>query len=244
MMKANVTSPEFSGDLYYVIDDNTTETVFDEIFGRHHYKEGLDYIKTLEKPIVVDCGAHVGISVLYFDTAPNTTIYALEPLKENYEALCINLSIKPNVKIFNIGLRSFNGSSKFFKGKKGSAGGSILSQAGDEVEINHLNIEEFMKQNAIEHIDLLKIDTEGSEYEILLSQAFKRVEDKIDMIIGEAHTAPIYPGALPDILPNYDVEFLPIKNLSIDITGQLGGEDEPFKLSAGLCTLFVARRKK
>lgn len=234
----------FTGDLYYFGDVEHIKIIFDEIYGSEQYKEGLEYIKTLEKPIVVDCGAHIGLASLYFNQASNATIYALEPVKDNFEALCENVKNFPNIHSINIGLRSYSGRSLIDIGDKGTAGGSFFGDRGEKEGVDHLTIEDFMNQNNIDHIDLLKIDTEGSEYEILISKAFKRVEHKIDMIIGESHTQPIYPYAIPYILSNYDTHFTDDKNLTIDVKGTLAGETEPFEVRVFFNSMFVARRKK
>jgi FkbM family methyltransferase len=244
METGEVESPRYKGNIFFHGDSDLVRLVFNEVFGSEQYLEGLEYIKTLEKPIVVDCGAHIGMSVLYFNTAPNATIYALEPEKKNFDDLCANVRGKDNITPLNIGLRSFSGESDFYLGEKGSAGGSFLEQAGEKTSYKHLNMEDFMNENNIDHIDLLKIDVEGVEYEILLSEAFQRVEDKIDMIVGESHIYPMYPYAIPTILKNYDVEFLPDPNLVINIHGQLKGDKNPFKLDVNVNSLFVARRKK
>lgn len=65
-----------------------------------------------------------------------------------------------------------------------------------------LTLEDFFKQNNIDHVDILKIDAESAEYEIF-KDTFKNIADKIDCIIGEDHIG----GALEPILKGYGFNY-------------------------------------
>jgi FkbM family methyltransferase len=54
-------------------------------------------------------------------------------------------------------------------------------------EVECITLETLFKNENIEHVDLMKIDIEGSEYEVLGSSSFKAVAPKIDIVIGESH---------------------------------------------------------
>ena len=245
MMRAEVTSPKFKGHVYFNGDEEAIKTVFGEIFGSEIYRKGLEYLLGIEKPIVVDCGAHVGVASLYFSTADKCTIYALEPGKDSYEALLENIKGKDNIKPLNVALRSLKGESDFRANTKGGVGGNFYQIKGMEIEtVKHITIKDFMEEQKVDHIDLLKVDVEGSEYEIFLSQAFKDVENKIDMIVCESHNFPMHHNSIPFILTNYDIEYMPEKNLVTKVTGTLMGETEQFEFDLKENTMFVARRKK
>jgi FkbM family methyltransferase len=53
-------------------------------------------------PIIVDCGAHVGLATLWFARQfPRARILSVEPAKENFELLRRNVSSNPNIMPIN-----------------------------------------------------------------------------------------------------------------------------------------------
>src|SRR5690606_32260101 len=70
------------------------QTVFDnmyeEIFVNHEYA----FKTETESPLIVDCGANIGLSTLYFKSQyPQSRIIAFEPDKQNIELLKHNIAI-------------------------------------------------------------------------------------------------------------------------------------------------------
>ena len=55
----------------------------------------------------------------------------------------------------------------------------------EEIEVQTQQIDNFCKLNNIERIDLLKLDTDGTEYEILLGAEKLLSEGKIGLIYTE-----------------------------------------------------------
>ncbi len=215
-----------------------------EIFDGEHYKKG----KIKEDMVIIDCGANVGMASLYFkDTAK--IIYAIEPNPQNYEALLKNTEKFGNIKCFNIGL-SAKTTAGLLKEDKGSKIAETLFGQGKEVDpVSLLSIDEFLKQNSIEHVDLLKLDVEGSEYLILPSLGFRKSSKKIDYIVGESHYLnEVGQMLIPDYLPlilddmGFDVEFLPIDNLFLTLEFDDHENIREYELKKQ--TMFFAKRKE
>ena len=60
-----------------------------EVFVNHCYK----FVSDNPKPIIIDCGANIGISVIYFKQFyPDSTVIAFEPDSSNFELLEKNVS--------------------------------------------------------------------------------------------------------------------------------------------------------
>lgn len=125
--------------------------------------------KIISGGIIIDCGANMGLSVLYFAlNYPNHKILAFEPDES------IFMVLKENVKTFN--LRNVTLYQKAVWVNKeiltfqsdGGMGGRInnlnknSTQRSHKVETVVLN--EFLNNN----VDFLKIDIEGAEVEVLL----------------------------------------------------------------------------
>ena len=71
-----------------------------------------------------------------------------------------------------------------------------------------LSLNKLFEENDIKHVDLLKLDVEGSEYQILGHESFSKVADKIDLIIGEIHIwADRNPNQLKEALTNRGFKF-------------------------------------
>jgi FkbM family methyltransferase len=122
------------------------------------------------KPQVVDCGANIGMSILYFKTLfPDCSIIAFEPNPFAFDVLKKNIEQNKlqNVQIFNTALSDKSGSIEYYIGaNKGSLVGTIVEQkAGDNViNVKVERLSDFL-QNQI--YDFIKIDIEGAESFVL-----------------------------------------------------------------------------
>ena len=161
------------------------------------------------KPIVVfDIGAHYGETIkLFLNNLKIQKIYSFEPSPYNYQVLKKNISkYQPNkVEIFNFGLgekiskkyinqtvesssstiNKINKDSKYLKRKL-----KILNIKDKDTFYHKLPIEvstldTFIEKKNIQNIDLLKIDTEGYEFNVL--KGLSNYSHKIKLIYFEHH---------------------------------------------------------
>ena len=134
------------------------------------------------------------ITSIYLATIfPNANIYSFEPLKENFDILQKNTSQFGNIKIFNIGLGAENGSFKVYMSDDNENYGGVsfysevegnLNKSYSECEVKNVNV--VMEELDIICVDLIKIDTEGAEYDILTSFKYEFLK-KTSWITGELH---------------------------------------------------------
>jgi FkbM family methyltransferase len=175
----------------YVSGDIEARNVYREIFQEHCY-DGPDLP---EAPVIVDVGAHIGLSCLYMKQKyPLSKIIAFEPAPETFEALRRNLELHgvSGVITYPYGLGSksstemltyyplLHANSTFVPEGKELQKKLLTEGLGEEftnelyanlqipVPINRLShfIESYHAD--VEKIDLLKIDVEGAELEVLL----------------------------------------------------------------------------
>jgi FkbM family methyltransferase len=94
-------------------------------------------------------------------------------------------------------------------------GSESLKVTGKEpVKLKRLDT--FFKEQKIEHCDFMKLDVEGVEYEILGSDSFKNVSDKIDQLVVESHTySGRHPSQIIDALKLRGFEVSQIPNEAI-----------------------------
>jgi FkbM family methyltransferase len=98
--------------------------------------------------------------------------YAFEPQSASFEVLDKRFANEPRVELMRVAVGNAAGSADLFFGKEGETTASLNSnstqgQAFSEI-VRLTTIDEVCAARGIEHIDLLKIDTEGYEMEVLL----------------------------------------------------------------------------
>lgn len=158
-----------------------------EIFTEHRYYTELEN----ERPTIVDLGAHIGMTVVYFKICyPNSRIVAYEPEPSNFGLLTKNVEENQltGVTVYNQAVAPKSGSLELHvptqeKGWRSGAGiiprGWRGVQETVPLKVEAVGINEVLQNR----IDLLKIDIEGMEYEMLGMADLT----KVDQLIVEVH---------------------------------------------------------
>jgi FkbM family methyltransferase len=137
--------------------------------------------------LVVDLGAHVGISVAFFHAAfPRARILAVEPDPATFRLLERNVGHLPRVELRRVAVGKAHGAGAVVPGAASWENRVVASSAGD-VEI--VTLDELATDDA-EVPALLKIDVEGAEWDVLSAADLKR----FSTIVGELHPAAIPVG--------------------------------------------------
>ena len=230
--------------IHYPLSDTEFDNQFNEIFDQEHYKLGR-----IKDSVYVDIGANIGLTAHYF--APFATkYYAIEPSKECFEALEKNTQDLP-IERFNIAILPSDRQYNLFQTAKDSVGQTFFANEGSTFgheSVHGIPIDQFFRENNIEHVDVMKVDIENAEYVLFPDDSFARVADKIDTIIGEAHYDTIT-GAIPAILPvildkyGFTTTFTKDKNFIYKLFyTQTNGRQDIHDLQCN--TIFVSRRNK
>lgn len=141
--------------------------------------------------MIVDIGAHIGLSCIYFtERYPDAKIYSYEPHSDNFKLLEQNITQNNlDIDIFNMGVSNKQSEQHLYElSHKGTAVHTTVPdnrQAAKTHLIECTTIEHIVNDNNIPRIDILKLDCEGAEYAILDQPAY--VLDKIDTIVMEYH---------------------------------------------------------
>ncbi len=178
-------------------------------------------MKIKEGDIVFDLGAQIG-SFAVMAAKLGAKVYSFEPNKTNYGFLEKNIKInnlEGKIIPFNIGIYSFDGKVGLNTETSNTGGYSIEKDNesnGEEIEVKKMST--VMSENNIKKINLLKIDVEGSEFEIFKGD-FNSLH--IEKIVGEYHQSWQKPNGYRDVkklLTTYNVSryfptyFYAIKN--------------------------------
>lgn len=132
---------------------------------RHQKLIKMEGIK--DAKIIFDVGANVGFfSKLCRDIFPNSKIFSFEPIPKIFQCLENNFKDDMSTKVFNLAISDFNGKIKMNFNEQYSA----VSQISDKgvIDVNVVKLDDFIKKNnSIDLIDILKIDTETFEAHVL-----------------------------------------------------------------------------
>jgi FkbM family methyltransferase len=160
--------------------DDENERFFKELYIKNEY--ATVFSRPLD--VVIDVGALAGeFGVYIYENAGR--IYALEPFEDHYQELEKNITDYELDKILprKLALAGHNGTAKITT--TWARGGNHLNVTEGSVEVETKTLAQFMQDEGINHVDVLKIDIEGNEDVVFKTQDFKDVAPKIDFIIGE-----------------------------------------------------------
>jgi FkbM family methyltransferase len=126
---------------------------------------------------IIDAGANIGLRTIWFaNMFPEANIIAIEPEKTNFDLLQWNTAFYPNVRCIQAGLWKNNACLNIRNPNNEPWGFIIDELAEDEtcncdVVLHGITVDYLMKEYAIENIDVLKVDIEGSEKEVFENSA-------------------------------------------------------------------------
>ncbi len=170
---------------------NTDIAVFEQIFLKREYD--LD-IPPDEIRVIVDCGAYIGLSALYFRKKfPNATVLAVEADAENHALLCENVRADPDIVPIHAAIwheptvLEFDGTSDKHWGKRAIAVAGSRTELPDRTTrtVSTVTIDELMDRYGLAGIDILKLDVEGAEREVLNN--CDTWIGKVGMLVAELH---------------------------------------------------------
>jgi FkbM family methyltransferase len=145
-----------------IVDACTFLSGYKEIFEKKVY----EFKAQSEQPLIIDCGANIGMSVIFFKQIyPDSRIIAFEPDPQIFDVLKRNIL---NLELTNVDLDQkaiwIEESSIKFAVEGGYSG--RIPKPGDRkniVEVQSVRLRDLLNQK----IDLLKIDIEGAETEVI-----------------------------------------------------------------------------
>lgn len=169
-----------------IIREGTSDkSVFYQIFVDENY----DYQYTNEPKIILDIGANVGYtSVYYAQKFPNAQIYCLEPDIDNFRVLQKNVSRYPNIKACNGALYDKDMYLYIYDPGLGEWGFQVSeTPSNTSKKVSSYSFESLLKLWNIQNqnIDILKLDIEGSEKEVF--EANTDFLNKVKVLFIETH---------------------------------------------------------
>lgn len=117
-------------------------------------------------PVIIDCGANIGLSCIYFKRLfPSAIVKAFEADPKILRVLEKNIQEQnlKDIEIIGKAVWINDNGIEFFS--EGADGGSIEGE-GEKINISSIRLKDYLDDFNV--VDLLKIDIEGAEYEVLL----------------------------------------------------------------------------
>lgn len=161
--------------------------IFFEIF--YHKIYDLPQVDPVSIRTIVDLGANVGMSVLYFlQQYPQANVLCVEPEPSNFSQLSKNLSTEiNNGKVTALEMAVMNEDGNVFFESAAIKYNSKIKDGNGAANIKAICMNTLLDRFSIDHIDLLKVDVEGAEKYIFSSNTGWL--KKVDNIIIELHGA-------------------------------------------------------
>ncbi len=149
--------------LHYIRPYEVVKT-YKELFVQEIYR----FTAKHNSPLILDCGANIGLSSIYFKTIyPNAILHAYEPDSKLFDVLKQNIESN---KFSNVHLHQaaiWIADTELSFDNKGSEASHIDLSGTSANMVKALSLANLLSQ--FEHIDLLKMDIEGAEYEVVQS---------------------------------------------------------------------------
>ena len=183
--------------LLNITDVSTSETMkhmIEQVFNNDEYN--IRKINFEDGDIVIDIGANVGSVSLYLAKKyPNIKIYAFEAHPVNYNNLIRNINYNKitNVFAYNLAVSSIdNNLVNITLVPNNTGSSSIFKSSEDDYElykskVNTISLDTIILNNKINKIKFLKLDCEGSEFDILENSKLIHTTP-IDYLSVEIHT--------------------------------------------------------
>ncbi len=161
---------------------------------------------TIRKKIGFDVGACVGETISKFDGFDK--IYAFEPAPHVFNILVENHKNDPRIEFYEMAISDEDGvKSLKYHDNYGYSSFLEIDKEGEFakkcqefdpgfdnivsiIDVQTKRIDTFMQENCIEHIDFLKIDTQGNDLNVIKSLG--KMIDKVDTIELEVQIKPLY----------------------------------------------------
>ena len=176
--------------------------------------------------VVVDLGGNLGEFSRQMNARFGCTCYTVEPMP----ALFQQLSRGPRLHTFNLAIAGTNSPLEFYTSLDNTAGSLILRPdvPDGKITVQGVTLDQFVRDNRIERIDLLKMDIEGAEVAVFETLSEETLA-KVRQITIEFH------DFMPEVMSTEDVKRIRQK------LERAGFRCLPWKMRSNFDVLFVRR---
>lgn len=144
-----------------------------------------------ETPLIVDCGANIGLSALYFSALfPQARVVAIEPSAANAAVARRNVAGRDKIRIMEAAIDSR--ARELILADPGLGSWGLVTRAdGPGAAVRSTTMNDILRESGAERCLIAKIDIEGAERELFAANL--EWLDRVDLLIIELHDW-LYPG--------------------------------------------------
>ncbi|MEC4891514.1 MAG: FkbM family methyltransferase [Oscillatoria sp. PMC 1050.18] len=181
MPRYMATSTEVLGKEIELVDPASFLFMYKEIFQQEIYK----FKAQKTNPTIIDCGANIGLSILYFKQLyPESKIIAFEPDRKVFKILEKNVKqfSFSDIELVEKAIWSSETTLEFMS--EGADGGRIvqLESEREKYQVSTIRLREYLTQP----VEFVKLDIEGAETEVV--QDCQDLLRNIDNLFVEYHS--------------------------------------------------------
>jgi FkbM family methyltransferase len=161
------------------------QTVWVHKWYRDQGDQALRYDYPLAKSSVVfDLGGYEGSWAAEIHKRYHCHVFVFEPVPHFFEGIKSRFSEVEDIHVFDFGLADTTRIEHLTLGADGS---SVYREEGPRIQIRLVDIQQFLHENSIETIDLVKINIEGAEYDLLEHMIAKGITQRCTDIQIQFH---------------------------------------------------------
>ncbi len=160
---------KYFDNIFYIADCASFVWQLKEIFVDQSYQ----FESRNQKPLIIDCGANMGISAVYFAKAyPAARVIAFEADPNIFRFLLKNLEANNIANVEPINKAVWTHENGIVFGSEGADAGSIFFPH-NVVKVPSVRLRDYLTET----IDMLKLDIEGAEEQVLID-----CQDKLNTV--------------------------------------------------------------
>ena len=210
-------------------------------------------LNNLENGVIVDVGAHVGDTTeLYRKYFSQSKIFCFEPFSESCDYLKKRFTNDPNINIVERALGSKDETKSLYVSNFSNL--NSLQRPNERawgftdkksVDVETTTLDQFCYENDIKHIDILKLDVQGSELDVLMGSKTILEKGNISLVYVEWQVVPLYENhhkyfKIAEFLASYEYEFFNLYNINESRSGQIRWADAIYT-SKGIREKMIGR---
>lgn len=183
-MQISITSGKHSHPVHLRMR-TTDVSLYEEIIVNSEYEFEI----RRQPSVIVDAGANIGLTSVFFaNRFPTAKVIAVEPESSNFAMLVKNSERYTNIMPIEAALWRAETMVDLSDPGTGSWGFQTEERqepAANGARVRALTVDSLMREAGVEHIDILKVDIEGSEKEVF--ECCGKWIDKVGVLVVEFH---------------------------------------------------------
>ena len=205
---------------------------------RNAFKDQKRLLNNKEHGVIVDVGAYLGETVqLYRTNFSQSKIFCFEPFSESCDYLKRRFINDSNINVVETALGIKDETKPLYVSKYSNL--NSLQRPNERawgfsekksVDVETTTLDQFCYDENIKHIDILKLDVQGSELDVLLGSKTILEKGNISLVYVEWQVVPLYENhhkyfKIAEFLAGYKYEFFNLYNINESRSGQIRWAD-------------------